>query len=132
MVLNALRPKTKVSAAAAGSVGTSQYQMSHTQVTKKYAINIDTSLGHSTGELSGGWIYKTNKAGEVLDNGIPIIFTHRHRLVSFWAFCGDRVRKDTADNYFDSLTPYVKRRIKDAFLVNLVKSKMVTSDDTQD
>jgi hypothetical protein len=134
MVLNAQLRKTTVSAGLAETAGTSQYQMSPTQVTKNYAINIDHALGRSLGQLSGAWVYKTGQNNVIIDDGVPVIFTNKHSLELFWSWIAWESSDSEAmpnTRFLKEMTSYAKNKVKEAILARLLKDKFLTSGGTQ-
>ena len=104
--------------------------MSATTVTKNCAINIDHSLGRSVGELSACWVYVKNLHGDLVGlEGAAYIFTHEHQLLPMWrvVFYGGQTlerHKKLYDQLAEYLTPYVKRKIREAIKVDLVRERM--------
>lgn len=109
--------------------------MSATTITKNCAINIDHNLGRSAGELSACWVYIKSKEGKLVGlEGAAFIFTHDKQLTPMWQviFYGGQTLERHQQLYkaiAPYMTSYVRRKIKNAIIAELVKDRMLTNDD---
>lgn len=105
--------------------------MSATTITKNCAINIDHNLGRSAGELSACWVYFKGADGKLVGReGAAFIFTQAKKLEPMWKvifYGGQTLERHRAlyDAIRPYMTSYVKRKIRDAIITELVKDRML-------
>lgn len=101
--------------------GTDPSETSLTNVTRNCRIQIDHALGNLAGAASAFYLYAKNC------EAVPYVYTKDGRIVSFWTlyYSHDDLisRFNAAIKIWFELTPYTKRKIRNALIVDLMQAR---------
>lgn len=121
--LNALPQLTAAVVKTVERAGTNPLGTCHTNVTRTCSILIDRSLGESIGGASGFYLYTKNA------ESVPYVYMKNGAIVPFWSlyYAGDDVigKFNGAIKIWSEVTPYTKRKIREALTVDLVQAKFL-------